>query len=62
MFIRVLYRDHRAALKGICTDVDVDVDVDVEVPRPPNVPLLRGLWCLLVGRRGILRGSWGVLV
>ena len=30
--------------------------------RPPNVPLLRALWSLLVGIWAILRGSWGVLV
>ena len=32
------------------------------IPRPPNVPLLRALWSLLVGIWGILKGSWGVLV
>ena len=32
------------------------------VPRPPNVPLLRALWSLLVGIWCILKGSWGVLV
>ena len=30
-------------------------------PRPPNVPLLRALWSLLVGIWGFLKGSWGVL-
>ena len=30
------------------------------LPRPPNVPLLRGLRSLLVGIWGILKGSWGV--
>ena len=28
--------------------------------RPPNVPLSRALWSLLVGIWGILKGSWGV--
>ena len=30
-------------------------------PAPPNVPLLRALWSLLDGIRGVLKGSWGVL-
>ena len=30
-------------------------------PRPPNVPLLRGLWSLVVRIWDILKGSWGVL-
>ena len=34
----------------------------VPIPRPPNVPLLRALWYLLVGIWGILKGSWVVLV
>ena len=29
------------------------------IPRPPNVHLLRALWSLFVGIRGILKGSWG---
>ena len=32
------------------------------VPGPFNVPLLRGLWSLLDGISGVLKGSWGVLV
>ena len=32
------------------------------LPRPPNAPLLRALWCVLVDIWGILKGSWGVLV
>ena len=32
------------------------------IPRPPNVSLLTALWSLLVGRGGIVKGSWGVLV
>ena len=30
-------------------------------PRPPNVALLRALWCLLDGIWGVLKGSWRVL-
>ena len=33
-----------------------------KLPRPPNLPLLRALWSLLVGIWGVLKGSWGVLV
>ena len=29
------------------------------LPTPPNVPLLRGLWSLLDGICGVLKGSWG---
>ena len=32
------------------------------IATPPNVPLLRALWSLLVGTWGILKGSWRVLV
>ena len=31
-------------------------------PRPPNVPLSRALRFLLDGIRGVLQGSWGMLV
>ena len=34
----------------------------VPLPRPPNVPLLRALWSLLDSIRGVLKGSWGVVV
>ena len=38
------------------------VSRSVSLPRPPNLPLLRAVWSLLVGIWGLLKGNWGVLV
>ena len=36
--------------------------IPISLPRPPNVPLLRASWSLLVGIWGLLKGSSGVMV
>ena len=44
---------------GVATELKLRVSY---LPRPPNVPLLRGLWYPLDGIWGLLKGTWGVLV
>ena len=39
-----------------------DAEDFLVIPGPRNVPLLKALWSPRDGRRGVLKGSWGVLV
>ena len=55
-------KDPRGALAPGFGEMGAKKGNPMEVPRPPNVPLLRALWYLLLGIWGILKGSWGVLV